>query len=190
MPQDRSARLREFYRRNKRLPSYAEMMKLFGWRSKNSAFRFVGKCCREGLLARDRFGKLIPLRIQPAAKVLGAVSAGFPSPAEEELIDTMSLDEYLIRRPEASFLLKVSGDSMAGAGLRPADLVIVERGRPVKNGDIVVAQVDGEWTMKYYWKNAQGVTLRAANPKYGPIHPRQELIIAGVVVASVRKYHG
>ena len=190
MPQDRIARLREFYCRNKRLPSYAEMMKLFGWQSKNSAFRFVEKCCGEGLLSRDRSGKLVPLRIQPAARVLGTVSAGFPSPAEEELIDTMSLDEYLIRRPEASFLLKVSGDSMTGAGLRPGDLVIVERGRAVKNGDIVIAQVDGEWTMKYYWKNSQGVTLKAANPKYPPIRPKEELVIAGIVVASVRKYHG
>lgn len=187
--QNRISKLKEFYRTHKRLPSYAEMMKLFDVRSKNAIFRFVEKCCREGLLAKDRTGKIIPLKIQPAAKVLGTVTAGFPSPAEEELIDTMSLDEYLIQKPEASFLLKVTGDSMVGAGLRPGDLVIVERGRPVKNGDIVIAEVDGEWTMKYYWKSAQGVTLKAANPKYPPLQPKETLVIGGVVVASIRKYH-
>lgn len=171
------------------MPSYAEMMKLFSYRSKNAVFRFVHKCCKEGLLSKDGTGRLIPHKIRPAAKLLGTVTAGFPSPAEEELLDTMSLDEYLIHRPEASYLLKVSGDSMTGAGLKPGDLVIVERGRPVKNGDIVIAQVDGEWTMKYYWKNAQGVTLKAANPKYPPIHPKEELVVSGVVVAAVRKYH-
>jgi len=62
----------------------------------------------------------------------------------------MSLDEYLINRPESSFLLKVSGDSMTDEGIMEGDLVIVERGREPKNGDIIIAEVDGEWSMKLY----------------------------------------
>ena len=120
-------------------------------------------------------------------KLLGSIAAGWPSPAEEELIDTLSLDEYLIQHPDRTYLVKVTGDSMEGAGIREGDIAIVERGRPVKDRDIVVAEVDGEWTMKYYQKKGASVTLAAANAKYPPITPRRELVIGGVVVAVVRK---
>lgn len=123
-----------------------------------------------------------------AARLLGAVEAGFPSPAEEELVDTLSLDELLIENRDASFLLKVSGDSMTGAGIMPGDLVIVDKGRPAKSGDIVIAQVDGEWTMKFLRKRGDAVLLVPANPRYQPIRPKQELKISGVVTAVVRKY--
>jgi repressor LexA len=123
-----------------------------------------------------------------AYKVLGLVEAGFPSPAEEELRDTLSLDEFLISNPDASFLLKVSGDSMIGAGILPGDLVIVDRGQTAKSGDIVIAEVDGEWTMKFFKKSGDAVYLVPANPKYKPIRPQHELRITGVVTAVVRKY--
>jgi len=120
--------------------------------------------------------------------LLGLVKAGFPSPAEEELRDTLSLDEFLVQNPDASFLLKVSGDSMSGAGILPGDLVIVDRRQTAKNGDIVIAEVDGEWTMKFLKKSGGTVYLLPANPEYQPIRPKQELKIAGVVTAVVRKY--
>jgi len=77
-------------------------------------------------------------------RVLGCVEAGFLSPAEEELVDTLSLDDLLIQNKEATFLLRVSGDSMTGASILPGDMVIVDRGMIAKIGDIVIAQVDGE----------------------------------------------
>ena len=121
-------------------------------------------------------------------KVLGLVEAGWPSPAEEELRDTLSLDEFLVQNPDASFLLKVSGDSMTGAGILPGDLVIVDRGQTAKSGDIVIAEVDGEWTMKFLKRSGDRVFLVPANPKYKPIQPQHELKITGVVTAVVRKY--
>lgn len=124
----------------------------------------------------------------PGIRAPGAIEAGFPSPAEEELVDTISLDELLIQNREATFLLKVSGDSMTNAGIMPGDMVIVDKGRTPKNGDIVIAQVDGEWTMKYLRKRGDTVTLAPANPKYQPITPKNELKISGVVTAVVRKY--
>jgi len=180
--------LRNFYQKHNRLPSYAEMLKLFHFRSKNAVFKTVRKLCDSGVLEKDSTGKLIPLKLLPKLRLLGAIEAGFPSPAEEELIDTLSMDEFLINRPEASYLLKVSGDSMIDAGIHAGDLVIVERGRSVKNGDIVIAQVDGEWTMKYYYKKGKEVLLKPANARYKPIHPQRELIVGGVVTACVRKY--
>jgi len=79
--------------------------------------------------------------------VLGTVIAGFPSPAEEELADTMTLDEYLITNKEATYILKVNGESMIDAGILPGDLLLVKRGIDPRDGDIVIAQVDREWTM-------------------------------------------
>jgi len=79
--------------------------------------------------------------------MVGFVQAGFPSPEEEALCDIMSMDEYLITKPDESFLLQVSGDLMIGERIMEGDLVclvIVERGRQPKTGDVVIAEVDGE----------------------------------------------
>lgn len=116
------------------------------------------------------------------------VAAGFPSPAEEELRDIISFDTYLVPRPQASFVLAVTGDSMAGAGIMPGDLVVVEKGRTPKNGDIVVAEIDGEFTMKYFFNRRGRITLEAADPRYPPLSPGKELRLLGVVGACVRKY--
>jgi len=148
--------------------------KATGLPNKSAAFTFLARFADQ----RDR-GKVT---------VLGRVEAGFPSPAEEELVDTLSLDDLLIQNREATFLLNVSGDSMTGAGIMPGDMVLIDRSLQAKSGDIVIAQVDGEWTMKYLRKRGDTVTLVAANPKYPPIRPKQELKVAGVVTAVVRKY--
>jgi repressor LexA len=85
-------------------------------------------------------------------------------------------------------MLTVSGDSMIDAGIMPGDMVIVERGRQPKIGEIVVAEVDHDWTMKYYLKRGDEIILRPANKKYPDIRPRQELNVAGVVTSVIRKY--
>jgi SOS regulatory protein LexA len=180
--------LSRFYRREGRMPSFAELGEITGLRSKNAVSKLVGRLSERGVLARDGKGRLIPRSLASPVRVLGTVEAGWPSPAEEELADTFSLEEYLVSNPEATFLLKVSGDSMSGAGILPGDMVLVDKGRPPKNGDIVVAEVDGAWTMKYLKKQGKKVTLLPANPRYKPIHPRSELRVAGVVTAVIRKY--
>jgi SOS regulatory protein LexA len=182
--------LRRFCRDERRAPSYAEMMKLFGFRSKNAVFKLVDSLVALGYLTRGAGGRIAPTRkLTGSIKILGLVQAGFPSPAEEELVDVLSLDEYLVRRPEATFMLTVSGDSMIDAGIHPGDLVLVERGRNPKNNDIVIAQVDGEWTMKYYHKDRRGaVRLEPANRNYCAIVPKQSLVVGGIVRAVVRRY--
>ncbi len=186
--QGRIREIERFYHKNRRMPSYAEIGDLLGFRSKDSAFKLVGKLERLKVIVRDKRGRLIPKSLATPVKVLGTVEAGFPSPAEEELIDTLSLDDLLIKNREATFLLKVSGDSMKDAGIMPGDMVIVDRGMAARNGDIVIAQVDGQWTMKYLEKRGESFCLVAANANYKPIRPRNELKIAGVVTAVVRKY--
>ena len=182
------ATLRQFYLEHRRAPSFSEITGLFHYRSKNAAFWLVRRLIEHGLIKKDPSGRLLLDRLQ-GVRLLGTVQAGFPSPAEEELADTLTLDEYLIRHPEQTFLIKVSGDSMIGAGIHQGDLVLVERGRAAKDGDIVIAEVDREWTMKYYEKKGSApARLIAANVKYPPIKPKQELVIGGVVIAVIRKY--
>ena len=177
-----------FYHKSRRMPSYGEIMRLGGFKSKNAAYKLVSGMVEQGLLDRDGQGKLIPRQSILSVKLLGTVEAGFPSPAEEELVDTMTLDEYLIHNREATYLLKVKGDSMIEAGIMPGDMVLVERGNDAREGDIVIAEVDHEWTMKYFTKKGARVVLMPANKKYHPITPQDELRIAATVKAVIRKY--
>jgi len=180
--------IRRFYEEKGRMPSYAEIGVMLGLKSKNAVYKLVGRFEAAGALKRDETGRLIPLSLKSATRLLGTVEAGWPSPAEEELADTVSLDEFLIQNPDATFMLKVSGESMSGAGILPGDMVLVDKGRTPRSGDIVIAEVDGEWTMKYLRKRGETVTLVPANPAYKPIRPKKELRIAGVVSAVIRKY--
>ena len=178
-----------FFRQQRRIPSYQEMLDLLGVKSKSVVHFWVNKLVQQGIIERDETGHLRITKIAFGIPMVGSVQAGFPSPEEEALRDVISMDEYLITRPESSFLLKVTGDSMIGEGIREGDLAIVEKGREPKNGDIVIAEVDGEWTMKYFIRKGKTIVLEAANPKYPPIKPRSELRLGGVVTAVIRKYH-
>jgi len=177
-----------FYHRQGRMPSFSEVGEIAGLRSKNAVFKLINKLEKLKILKRDRKGRLIPGSIASSVRMLGTVEAGFPSPTEESLADTLSLDDLLIQNPETTFLLKVSGDSMFGAGILPGDMVLVDKGRTPKSGDIVIAEVDGAWTMKYLRKREEDVALIPANPKYKPIRPKNELRVVRVVTAVVRKY--
>ncbi len=180
--------IRKFLDANKRLPSYREMLELFEVKSKNAVFQIVQKMIDARLIEKDSEGKLVPLGLKKGLRILGTVQAGFPTHAEEEISDIVSLDDFLITNHQASFLLKVSGDSMIDAGIQPGDFVVLERGKNPRNGDIVVAEVDHEWTMKFFEKKGRDVVLRPANRKYRPIVPNNALSVAGVVTAVIRKY--
>lgn len=179
----------DFFRENRRMPSYGEMIDLLGVRSKSVVNFWTDKLIDAGIMEKDRKGHLTFTKTSWGIPMVGSIQAGFPSPEEEALYDVIDLDEYLITKPEASFLLQVSGDSMIGEGIRAGDLVVVEKGRAPKNGDVVIAEVDGEWTMKYYRKQGELIVLEAANPKYPAIKPQNELKLGGIVTAVVRKYH-
>ena len=170
------------------MPSFAEMVRLLGVKSKSVVNFWINKLIDADLLEKDDKGHLIFTKRAFAIPMAGSVQAGFPSPEEEALCDIISMDEYLINKPEASFLLQVSGDSMIGEGIMEGDLVIVEKGKEPKVGDVVVAEVDGNWTLKYFRKDGAQVYLEAANPKYPIIRPKTELRLGGIVTAVVRRY--
>ena len=180
--------LRTFYQDNLRMPSYSELATLWGYKSKGAVRYVVDLLLEAGIIAKDQKGKILPGRLLGGYPLLGSVKAGFPSPAEEELIDTLSFDQFLVQKPESTYLVQVSGDSMIQEGIKPGDLVLVERTSQAQEGDIVIAEVDGDWTMKFLGKQAGKTVLLAANPAYAPIYPKAELQIGGVVRAVIRKY--
>src|SRR5262245_56620803 len=104
--------IRRFYQHKKRMPSYTEIATLLAFRSRNAAVKIVAKLIAERLLAKDETGRIIPGPHFDSVKVLGTIEAGWPSPAEEVLLDTKNLNEYLIRNREATILLAVTGRSM------------------------------------------------------------------------------
>jgi len=180
--------LARFYREHKRMPSFSELMDLWDYKTKSAVHYRIEKLSEAGIIGKDGTGRIIPRSLESGTKLLGLVEAGFPSPAEEELLDVMNFDEYLTPNKESSYILKVKGDSMIDAGIREGDMVIVERRGSYKVGEIVVASIDNEYTMKYLRKNARGYYLEPANKKYEPIYPNETFRIEAVVTAVVRKY--
>lgn len=181
------AKIADFYRAHKRMPSFSELEHILGYRSKSAVSYLINKLVDKGYVGKDKTGRLIPRNLGEV-RVLGVVEAGFPTSAAEEMIDTMSLDEWLVEKKEATYLLKVKGESMLGAGILPGDLVLVERGAEPKAGEIVIAEIDGEYTMKYLRKKGNKLYLEASNKAYTDIYPKEELKIPAVVRAVIRKY--
>ena len=120
-----------------------------------------------------------------------AVQAGFPSPAEHYIEKMLDLNEYLAAHPEATYYVRVAGDSMTGAGIYPGDVLCVDRSIDFFDGAIVIASVDGEFTVKYLRKSRGQVYLQAANPNYRPIFfgTEQDVRCWGVVTGLVRKFN-
>lgn len=170
------------------MPTYSEMMKLFGFKSKNAVFRVVRKLVESGLVAKDYLGRLTPAKSFGEIPMLGLVTAGFPSIVEEELTDTINLDDLLIKNKSLTYMLEVDGDSMIDAHIEKGDMVLVERANGAKDGQIVIAEVDGEFTMKYFRKVGDKVWLEPANKNYKPIYPKHSLNINAILKAVVRKY--
>lgn len=177
-----------FYKTRKRMPSITEVMELFNLSSRSSAFYVMTKMVEAELAEKDATGKLIPGPLLFSVPRVGHIRAGFAAPAEEELADTISVGEYLIRRPTASYLLTVEGDSMEGAGINSGDMVIFERTQDYKVGDIVVALIEDGYTLKYLRKKGQKYYLEPANDKYPNIFPKEGEII-GKVISTFRKYN-
>lgn len=177
----------EYYKRNKRMPSYSEMMKLFGYKSKNAVFKLVEKFIEAGIVLKDSVGKLIPNNLFDEVPLLGSVKAGFPSDVTE-VRDSMNLEDFLIDKSKDSYILEVDGDSMIDAHIADGDMVIVERTNRAKDGEIVVAEIDGEWTMKYWREKGSKAWLEPANKAFKPMYPEQSLRVAAKVKAVIRKY--
>lgn len=119
------------------------------------------------------------------------VRAGFPSPADDHLERDLDLHELLITHPAATYYVRLSGDSMKDAGLYDGDILVVDRSLEPAHGNIVVAVVDGEFTVKRLYRKGGQIQLKPENALYSPIMITQEsnLVVWGVVTGSVRQFH-
>lgn len=134
-----------------------------------------------------------PVRLADSSLVLemvGSVHAGFPSPAIEFAQERFDLFKKLVTHPQATFLMRVRGDSMREVGIFDNSVVVVDRAIPPRDGHIVVAVVDGEYTCKLFCQRHGNVKLKAANPTFADIVPKegQTLEIWGVVTATVKQF--
>lgn len=135
-----------------------------------------------------------PSSVLAAPMLLGLapnrVSAGFPSPAEDLGAERIDLTKELITHPQATFLLRVAGDSMRDAGIFDRDILIVDKAIKPRSNMIVVAVLDGEFSVKRLYQRGGRVKLQAANPTYPDIIPKdgQMLEIWGVVTACIKQF--
>lgn len=196
MINDYKNKIISFYKTNKRMPVYSEIMKLLGFKSKNAVAKVISKLIDDGVLDKDSSGHLIPSKLIGEVPLLGLVEAGFPTVAEEIDLDMINIDDYLISDKDSTYLLEVKGESMVDAGIHEGDMVIAERvsrdgpsgKKEVRDGDIVIALVDGGWTMKYYRNRLGKIYLEPANKDFKPIYPESELEIAAIIKGVIRKY--
>lgn len=123
---------------------------------------------------------------------LCSVAAGFASPAQDYIDGPLDLNEHLVHNKVATFFFRASGESMRGESINNGDLLVVDRSITPKHGHIVVATVDGEFTVKKLYRRKGVVELRPANPDFEPICPKdgEELIVWGVVTSAVHSFGG
>jgi len=182
------AALRTHWQQHKAFPSMAKLRDVLGLTSTSSVFAAVRRLTEAGYLERVE-GRIAPTKRFFARPVLGRVRAGAPEAATEETDEVLSIDDYLVDDPNRTVLVRVRGDSMTGVGLLDGDLAVVERNVATKSGDIVVAVVDGEQTVKTLrFDRASKPYLEAANPAYDAIWPNASLQVVGLVTGSVRRY--
>ncbi len=181
------AQLRDYYARHGVMPSYATLSELAGFKAKSWAHTLVG------LLRDEGFIELTPQRrLKPGPRffereLAESIRAGLPERAPDSSSQTITIDSYLITKPSQTSLVRVKGDSMIEAGILEGDLAVIEWRTDARTGDIVVAIVDGDFTLKYLDRDKQGFFLRPANAAYAPIRATDQLEISGVMDGLVRR---
>lgn len=182
------AKLQDYYAENGVLPPYSTIMSIIGMKSKSPVAALVARLKLQGYLESTPEKRLKPGRRFFERPIFDSVRAGFPSPAGDANHDMLTIDEYLVSHPSSTVLINVKGDSMIDAGILPGDTVIVEKRAMANAGDMVIAIIDNEFTLKTLGKEKNEYVLIPANPNYPVIRPKGGMEIFGVVVGQFRKY--
>lgn len=182
------AKLRDYYSEHRVLPSFGLIAKLVGLRTTSAVAAMVNR-----MKVTEHLESGPDRRLQPGKRffdrhLADSVCAGLPAPANDILPEGFNIDAHLIELPSRTVLLTVKGDSMVEAGLLAGDIVVVKKGAPANVGDIVVAIVDRQCTVKFLAKDEVGFYLRPGNRAYPDIRPTDSLELFGVVVGQFRKY--
>jgi repressor LexA len=187
--------LKDYRREHEMPPSYEEIRREFGFASLNSARKHLLQLHRKGFIRSPWKNQKRALEIVEGAEasraaalpLLGTVAAGKPI-LSEEVDGTIEVPESMLRRGE-HFALRVRGDSMIEDGIRDGDLLVVQRREEAELGQTVVALVDGEATVKRFYRQGEKVELRPANERFSPIVAEPSSVrVEGVVVGLVRTF--
>ncbi len=180
-------------------PTIREMKENFGVSSDNSILKHLKALEEKGFIKKDDTPRGIGLLNSVKEKlsggssfrlpILGMIPAGGPVISEEYVEGYMNIGEEMASNAEDYFLLTVTGNSMVDAGIFEGDLVLVDMKKSPKDGDIVVALVDGSNTLKRLVKKDGKTYLKAENKDYSDIFPENELSIQGVIKTLIRQYH-
>ena len=182
------AQLQDYYARHRVLPSYASIGALIGLNSKASVAEMVLRLKSHGFLESSPDRRLKPGKRFFERALAESVRAGLPSPATQTAPEALTIDEHLVRHPSRSVLVTVKGDSMIDAGIHAGDVVVVEKRVAANVGDIVVAIIDNEFTLKRLDREKGRIVLRPENKAYPVIRPKGDAEIFGVVVGLFRRY--
>lgn len=182
------AKLRDYYAEHRVLPSYSAVAALLGLRS-TSAVAALVKRMKEGAFLDSAPGG----RLQPGQRFFERAVAdtrgdGSPQGVNDAPVEGLNVDAYLVDQPSRTVLLTVKDDSMVEAGLLPGDVLVVKKGAPGGVGDIVVAIVEHEYTVKCLAHDRRGFFLMPRNKAHAPVRPNGSLEIFGLVVGMFRKY--
>lgn len=169
------------------LPSFEILAKEFGFKHKNSIWQYFNKLKEENLIEEKNGRFFINKDLFGAVLFSSVVKAGFASVADDYIEKRVSLDESFEINNPSTFLFTVSGDSMIDLGIYEGDKVIVKKSNTAKNGDIVIAFIDGGYTLKTYRSKDNKVWLEPANSNYPNLYPKEQLIIFGIAQGIVRK---
>jgi repressor LexA len=183
------AKLQDYYAEWKSIPSYASLCKVFGIASKSWVKAILDRLGKAGFIERTPDGAWIPTHqffARPFAE--SSVQAGMPQSVTATQGEYYVIDEMLIDTPSLTTMIPVKGDSMIDAGIHDGDIAVVEKRNLASIGDIVVAIVDNDFTLKTLDKERGKFILRPANAAYPVIRPQGSLEIFGVLVGLIRKY--
>ena len=191
MSKDREylSKLQDYYADWKNIPSYAKLCEVFGIASKSWVKTILTRLADADFIERTPDGRWIPTRqFFARAHAESTVQAGMPVSVTATQGDYFVIDEMLIDTPSKTTLITVKGDSMIDAGIQDGDVAVVEKRMTANIGDIVVAIVDNDFTLKTLDKENGTFILRPANPAFPVIRPQGTLEIFGVLIGLVRKY--
>lgn len=163
---------------------------LLGFSSRSAAVKLMGRLADEGFVERtvDDDAWIPGGRFFARPMIDAPVPAGVPVTAIDVGSQPLVFDEYLVKKPNETFVIPIKGDSMIEAGIFDGDLAVVERSSKAKAGDFVIANVDNEFTLKELVREKGQYALKPHNQKYPLIHPQGSLQVIGILVGLVRRY--